>query len=118
MPGRGSTRGPGAVAGAADQPSAAVRGPAVSASSTAFPIAAATLRRVRRRSHSPPQTAAASTAAEASSAHGQAHIVVRPEAATGWAADTDYTVTVSTALTDTFGQALPASQTVTFHTAT
>jgi hypothetical protein len=49
---------------------------------------------------------------------GRSSISIAPTAATGWAADTDYTVTVSTALTDTFGQALPASQTVTFHTAT
>jgi hypothetical protein len=47
---------------------------------------------------------------------GKSQISVTPTAATGWAANTDYTITFSTAVKDAFGQPLPAPVTVTFHT--
>jgi hypothetical protein len=43
-------------------------------------------------------------------------IQVTPTAATGWAADTDYTITFTTGVKDAFGQPLPAPVTVNFHT--
>jgi hypothetical protein len=46
----------------------------------------------------------------------KSNISVSPTAATGWAADTDYTITFSTAVKDAFGVPLPAPVTVTFHT--
>jgi hypothetical protein len=46
----------------------------------------------------------------------KSQITVLPTAATGWAADTDYTITFSTGLKDAFGQPLPAPVTVNFHT--
>jgi hypothetical protein len=47
---------------------------------------------------------------------GKSQISVTPTAATGWAANTDYTITFSTGLKDAFGQPLPAPVTVNFHT--
>ena len=47
---------------------------------------------------------------------GKSQLNVAPTAATGWAADTDYTITFSTAVKDAFGVPLPAPVTVNFHT--
>lgn len=47
---------------------------------------------------------------------GKSQISVSPTAATGWAANTDYTITFSTGLKDAFGQPLPMPVTVSFHT--
>jgi hypothetical protein len=43
-------------------------------------------------------------------------IDVTPTAATGWAANTDYTITFTTGVKDAFGQPLPAPFTLNFHT--
>lgn len=47
---------------------------------------------------------------------GKSQISIAPTAATGWAANTDYTITFSTAVKDAFGQPLPAPVTINFHT--
>jgi hypothetical protein len=47
---------------------------------------------------------------------GKSQISITATAATGWAADTDYTLTFTTAVKDAFGQPLPAPVTINFHT--